>query len=443
MPAALSIGDAPKLLQQLGHLDFKPAQIQNTITFLSQPSALTFNLLGSLSPLEASIEYLILHVPECDLPERFLPSDNSSNPFITSTHSGADDLKKRWIEDKAIKEAGWPTHVVKQYTSDQRLLESWELLIAALGKKLIGEDVETLFAAQSGSTSHKIIIGGEEVEALGAQYVDQSQVVMPLFSGPVNLHILISPNDIHRYPSMYITSKSVPAYIRLHLLSRLLLAIQSNVFMEPGEGFLMAAMRILEDQWANIEDQGPPDVSEVMQHMIPRSSASIGLDIEFRVTAPDAPSTVKSRRMGTAKCDDRSDQQVKDDFEALCRSDEYTKIFATRKALPAFAAKHDFLIELDRSRVVVVVGETGNVIHSVSELSCPDRIPNRLWKNNAMLVMNFSQIPFILIYFPTVPQFILDSLILSGQGAQASIIVSATETAVRHLGCSPSSRRTT
>ncbi|EEB93547.1 hypothetical protein MPER_07778, partial [Moniliophthora perniciosa FA553] len=79
--------------KQLLQLGFKAPQARNATQFLST-SSMTANLMKSLSPLEASIEYLILNVPECDLPERFLPSSNTSNPFITSAHSGADDLKK-------------------------------------------------------------------------------------------------------------------------------------------------------------------------------------------------------------------------------------------------------------------------------------------------------------------------------------------------------------
>ena len=105
-----------KVTQQLGHLGFSNAQARDAISFLTQSSALASNLLGSLPSLEAAIEYLVLNVPECDLPQRFLPSTNSSNPFITSAHSGSDDLKRRWIEDRAVKEAGWPAHVVKDST---------------------------------------------------------------------------------------------------------------------------------------------------------------------------------------------------------------------------------------------------------------------------------------------------------------------------------------
>lgn len=368
MPTVLSENDDNQIIQQLGHLGFKPAQIKTAAAFLSKPSALTSSLLSSLSPLEASIEYLILHVPECDLPERFLPSNNSSNPFITSTHSGTDDLKKRWIEDKAIKEAGWPAHIVKQCTSDVRLLESWELLIAALGKKLIGEDPDTLFALPLDDPPNKIIISEEEAKALGARYVDPLQLVMPLYSGPISLHILLSHHETYPltgYPSIYITSNSVPPYIRLHLLSKLLHAIQGDCVMEPGEGFCMGAMRILEDEWASIEDHGPPDMSVVMQHLILRPDVPMALGIDLPMAASKMSTADKSRKTGRAKRDDRSDQQIKDEFEILYRSDEYTKIFATRKTLPAFSARDEFLNMLEKNRVIVVVGETGDVIHSM------------------------------------------------------------------------------
>ncbi|KIM88927.1 hypothetical protein PILCRDRAFT_813926 [Piloderma croceum F 1598] len=385
VPSVLGQEDVPKLLEQLGHLGFKQAQSRSAIKFLSEPSALTSNLLGSLSSLEASIEYLVLNVPECDLPERFLPNNNSSNPFITSTHSGTDDLKKRWIEDKAIKEAGWPAHVVKRCTSDRRLLESWDLLIAALGRTLIGEDVHSLF---NFGISTKIDIDAEEVEALGAQYIGPLQLAMPLFSAPVKLHILVSPDGLYPhtgYPPMYITSPSIPAYIRLHLLSQLLRAVQADTFVEPGESFCMAAMRFLEDQWASIEDNGPPDMSEVLRHLIlcPPVSTSPGVDPSVPI-----PRVLKARkRTEGQRGDNRNDKQIRDEFETLCGSDRYAEMFATRKRLPAFSAKNDFLKKLEESRVIVVVGETG--CGKTTQL----------------------------------PQFILDSLILAGRGSRASIIV--------------------
>jgi ATP-dependent RNA helicase DHX57 len=360
-PSQLSQDDFGKVIQQLDQLGFKPIQSQKAVEYLSKPSPLTSNLLGTLTPLEASIEYLVLNIPECDLPSRFLPAANSSNPFITSTHSGTDDLKKRWIEDKAIKEAGWPAHVVKHCTSDSRLLESWELLILTLDKRLIGDDEEQLFLTESPETHQSYILNHEEIDALGATYSDPTTLVMPLFTAPIKLHILLSQNGGHRsaeYPPMFLTSASVSAYVRLHLLSQLLRAMKATDFAEPEEGLLMAAMRLLEGEWAIIEAHGPPDISIVLQHLVPHAS-----EVRGPTDVPPDRDALASQRTrnnsGYHRRDTRSDRDIKNEFEVMRRSNKYSELFAVRSKLPAFSAKDEFLNKLEKSRVVVVVGETG------------------------------------------------------------------------------------
>ncbi|KAJ7293075.1 P-loop containing nucleoside triphosphate hydrolase protein [Mycena rebaudengoi] len=384
-PSVMSDEDAPKVIQQLGHLGFTPVQARNAVNFLSRSSPVTANLLSSLSPLEAAIEYLILHVPECDLPQRFLPSANSSNSFITAAHSGVTDLKRRWIEDKAVKEAGWPIHVVKLcIDADPTLVEKWDSLLAALGRKITGtEDAE--FA--SGADPYQI--DPDEVEAMGASFADPTQLIMPLFSAPVTLHIVVSSED--RYPRpghtpMFLTSATVPAYVRLHLISQLLLEIDGGDFIQPGEGFCMAAMRVLEAVWAVIEDDGPPDMSVVLRHILP---AVEGMDYDdTQLTVPRSSTKGRDRRKGgNHRRDERTSSQIKQEFEAVRKDSKYKDILASREKLPAFSAKDEFLDLLQKNRVVVVVGETG--CGKTTQL----------------------------------PQFILDSLITSDLGSTASIIV--------------------
>jgi ATP-dependent RNA helicase DHX57 len=359
-PSQLSQADSGQVIQQLGQLGFKPTQSQKAVEYLSKPSPLTSNLLGTLTPLEASIEYLVLNVPECDLPSRFLPATNSSYPFISSTHAGTDDLKKRWIEDKAIKEAGWPAHVVKSCTSDPRLLQSWELLILSLDKRLVGDDAEENFLPST-ETDKSYILNPSEIDAFGASYSDPNTLVMPLFSAPIKLHILVSSNGTFRgagHPPMFLTSASVSAYVRLHLLSQLLRAMKDSDFIEPEEGLLMAAMRLLEGEWAIIEAQGPPDISAVLRHLVPQAPEARGT-----VVSSPAHEPLAARRIGKIsgyhRRDTRSDRDIKDEFEVMRHSDRYFEYFAARSRLPAFSAKDEFLNKLEKNRVVVVVGETG------------------------------------------------------------------------------------
>jgi ATP-dependent RNA helicase DHX57 len=383
----LSEHRAPEVLRQLSQLGFTPAQARNAVQLLSKPSSLTSTLLNTSSPLEAAIEYLVLHVPECDLPERFLPAANSSNPFVTSAHSGTDDLRKRWLLEKAFKEAGFPTRAVISCTADERLLVDWEHLIACLGRKLIGEGWDDLFAENLEPEPVQYRIDADEVEALGAHYETPTHLTMPLFSAPIKLNILLSPNgpsQITGQPPIYVTSSSVPAYIRLHLLAQLLKAMQTEEFMQSEEGFCMASMGLLEGEWAKIEDNGPPDISTVFNHLLSQPSSLDFADAgnsEITAKATGPKSIRKGRR------DDLSDIQVKDAFQKLCQTEKYVEMLNTRTRLPAFKAREEFLGMLEKSRVVVVVGETG--CGKTTQL----------------------------------PQFILDSLILSNRGSGANIVI--------------------
>ncbi|KAG6845370.1 hypothetical protein H0H87_010479 [Tephrocybe sp. NHM501043] len=320
-PSVLDVTEVSNVDQQLQHLGFKPAQVRKAVSFLSQPSQLASILLDTANSLEACIEYLVLSLPECDLPQRFLPAINSSNPFITSAHSGTDDLKRRWVEEKAIKEAGWPAHVVKACTTIPKLL-NWELLIVALGKRLIGEEWNDQLEIES-DDSASFEVSADEVEALGASISDAGELLIPLFSAPIQIHILISTEKGYPRPNfcpMYVTSTSTPAYVRLHLLACLLRTMKSEDFIEPGEGFCMAVMRVLEGEWAKIEDNGPPDMSMVLTHFVPQRPTA-----EIDVCAVDAaPQTAPrgGRRAGSSRRDRRSNEQIKIDFEVICRHEK-------------------------------------------------------------------------------------------------------------------------
>ncbi|KDQ63105.1 hypothetical protein JAAARDRAFT_119492 [Jaapia argillacea MUCL 33604] len=385
-PSIISPEDAIIVLQQLGHLGFTSHQSRAAVSFLSTPSQLASTLLQTLSALEASIEYLILHVPECDLPQRFLPSNNSSASFITSAHGGSEALKKRWLEDKAVKEAGWPIHSVKDCAA-QAESEDWGSLITMLNQKLLGE--EWVMPAEWDVVQ---LVDDEELEAIGASYVDSTEILITPFTAPLKLHILIprggsySPQTYP--PPMYVTSNTIPAYVRLHLLSKLLRAIRIDELVQPGEEFFLAAMQLLEEEWAQIGDNGPPDMSAVLQYLLPRRKVEPELPPEL-LDGPTPGSGAKGngRKRRAQRVDRRSDAQVREEFEQVCKMDKFLELYTTRKKLPAFASKDEFLAMLEKSRVVVVVGETGS--GKTTQL----------------------------------PQFILDSLILSNSGSKASILV--------------------
>ena len=356
-PTSIPTEDHARLAKELGLLGFSPAQSRIALAALSQPSGITSSLLGRLPPLQACIEFLLLQIPECDLPKRFLPSVTSSDPFVTAVHSGTENLKRRWIEEKAVKECGWPTAVVKECISQPKLEEDWGKLVFSLNCRLMGAKWEDV----SIQANEVETIDNEELESLGGQMATSGELILPLPVAPLILHMIVAKDLVvpasGTHPPMYLTSSSVPAYVRLHILSKVILTFISGTLREPAETVLMAMMRIIEEEWAIVEDDGPPNISEVLQFLLPqRSEAATASDNPGDTLAP-----IPSRRRISRKPrgDDRTDERVKDDFERLRSRGEYAKMLAIRERLPAFTAKKRFLDVLGRNRCVIVVGETG------------------------------------------------------------------------------------
>lgn len=370
-------------------IGFTRPQARDAVAYLSQPSPLTSSLLQSATPLQACVEYLVLHVPECDLPQRFLPSANSSNPFVTSAHGGGDDIKKRWVEERAVKEAGWPVKAVRECLMDSRLVEDWALLTAALNKRLLGDDWTTVFDRDlSGDVEH--LITQDDIESIGASYAEDSvTLVMPMFAAPLQLNFVIPPSLSYNIsthpPPMYITSTSMPAYVRLHLLAHLLNAFKNGTILQLGLGLCLGTMQIVEEEWGTIEDQGFPDISLVLQHLIPQPAS---LPSDEGVSDTTRPATDRNRRRdgGRQRHDMRDDAKIAEEFKAMRNLPKYSELFSLRKKLPAFASKDEFLSLLDKSRVVVVVGETGQWPRTLSYGLYLNTSSRRFWENNTMSV---------------------------------------------------------
>ncbi|KAK0542303.1 putative ATP-dependent RNA helicase ucp12, partial [Tilletia horrida] len=124
--------EADVITKALSSQGFRPAYVRTAIDWLRSASNLLSKdgsdaasslrdpLIASLrsktlSPLEATIQYLLLYVPEEDLPMRFRPS-KASDGFVstaiaaneTTSVSDGDNLAWRWTEAALVKEYKWP-----------------------------------------------------------------------------------------------------------------------------------------------------------------------------------------------------------------------------------------------------------------------------------------------------------------------------------------------
>ncbi|KAF8312159.1 P-loop containing nucleoside triphosphate hydrolase protein [Cantharellus anzutake] len=381
-------------------LGFQRHQIEKALNYITAPTDNPSPYLASLlalPPLDACVSYMLLHVPESDLPVQFKSQQTSSDPFVRSGSSMSVPLALQWSANRAMKEGGWPERSVMD--TIQSGTTDWGLIIEKLGGKLLGYAAEFGSAGEGGwDMSERYAKRLEEIEAVQSVYPDaqydaeKAELSVPLPNNP-DTYLNVVYSSLHPYPSpsarsppLFISSAKRPSYIRLHLLSRVLSALQPDGELEPlllaGEGAVFGAIDVADNELLRIQDS-PPEVSDVMKHLIQASQTTTMVS-----RGKDNPKPPRSRgRFKDVVFDDRSEEDIKREFEQSRQSKEYAHMLDGRMRLPAWNSRDEIVRLVDSSRVVVVVGETG--CGKTTQL----------------------------------PQFILDACISKGCGSQTKIVV--------------------
>ncbi|CCA73631.1 related to helicases [Serendipita indica DSM 11827] len=368
------------LIGSLSALGFKAGSIRTTLEALSSNSAFTSALLVASPPLEAALEYLLLHTPESELPKQFQPSKKSSNPFVSSAHAGGESLQRRWMEDRAVKEAGYPRLIVNECIEE--CPDNLDLVFELLTHRLLGlsnpsfvdeYDRELCKAARN-----------EELEAIQSVYPDVtfnealSILTIPIEGTPATLNIIYSAHHPYplgsRIPPFYVTSDTLPAYLRLYFVMRIAETLFPNGQRVEDEGICFNGVEAALVAWSEIEGDTPPKLEDVLRNLAPPRKERATRD-------PVQTLKGKPRRVArTGARDTRSDEVVLKEFTELKRRPAYQEMETQRKRLPAWEFKNELVETIRKNQVTIVVGET-------------------------------------------VPQFILDEEIESKRGSSASIII--------------------
>ncbi|WRT67429.1 uncharacterized protein IL334_004400 [Kwoniella shivajii] len=419
--------DLVSLKSQLTNLGFRITHITSALSALSAANARLHSSSSStrdplvlslsiLSPLEAAIEWLLLHLPEDDLPPRYRPSSSSAD-FITgasTTSGGKTALVKGWLVDKLVKQAGFPRKAVETILAEE---QRESVALDLLGRRLCGWEsdesgwgVDEYGAGWSGDETtedERRITREEEIMALeavlGERYEQISatesavEIISETTADQIKLHILFdqdspypSPEYPTHTPSFYISSNTLPAYIRLHLHAQILRAFRdperhdlTSVLESGSGGAILIMVEYLESTLTEVLET-PPDVGEVTKYLIPKVEDVIS-------SKPNAPVKRKhkqsrdtyTRKLPTAE----EEEAVKKRQKGMLDDPTYAPMLSDRMKLPAWKERDNITKALESNRVLVVVGETG------------------CGKSTQL------------------PQFILDHEIEAGRGASTSIVV--------------------
>lgn len=404
--------DSAPIETQLRDLGFRPAHVTSCINALSAAhdrmhhgstinDPLTLSL-SILSPFEAAIEWLLVHLPEDDLPRSYRPPSNTAD-FVSGAASenvGKQGLVKGWIIDKLVKKAGFPRKVVEEVTVDDA---RETMALDALGYRLCGWDYEPCPACEDAAA--RDAAREEELMVLRSVLDDrisvkEGQIVIRVdhdgCDDKLELNVVFSqescyPSAGHDHPpSFFLTSTTLPAYLKLHLHRRLLERFRdperpdlADMLVSGAGGAIYAMVEALEEDLPAVIDS-PPDIASVTEHLQPRAALEpIAESTRKGATAPKRQRTARAPRPPT----EADHLRVSQAHERMKASAAYAGMLAARSRLPAWQERDRVNQLLASNRVLIVVGETG----------CGKSTQ--------------------------VPQFILDHAVAQGQGASTSILV--------------------
>lgn len=232
----------------------------------------------------------------------------------------------------------------------------------------------------------------EEIEALESVFGDRLQalptnsnppteisisippMVNPDLKDDLTLHFLFPasspyPSPLHPTtpPPFYLTSTTLPSYIRLHLHSTLLKLFRDPdredllATLEQGEGGIgFALVEHLEGIWEEVVEH-PPSIGEVTHHLLPKLPST-------PVSAGPQPGQVGRVKVrgnggGRKRVFTREDnERLKKRTEEWQSGEEFKSVMKGRMGLPAWKVKDVILQGVESNRVVVVIGEVRFIV---------------------------------------------------------------------------------
>jgi ATP-dependent RNA helicase DHX57 len=294
---------------------------------------------------EEVLEWLLIHVPEDDLPKWALPEN-----YIAGVSMASSDLKKEAVI-KRLASAGYAAdlceEMLNQYQGDE-LQAARELQTQLLQ---VTTHNTPFPAAIEDHTAWK-----EEIEVLGSIYdgrcasngADSVQIELhqELVNTPVSVQLLRPPTSYPQELPILTVQADLPAYIRLSISKQALLQAWESF---RGEPMIFNLVDWLEQNIARIIAD-PGRLSSVSSASVAGKSQPRRLELRSKPPPKPLNSIINSFES----------QKIREEWRAKEQSAELKKMLAGRQSLPAWQARDQIVSLVKNNRITIISGETGS-----------------------------------------------------------------------------------
>ncbi|KAI4272480.1 MAG: hypothetical protein LQ337_005278 [Flavoplaca oasis] len=325
------IDDAMKNITSLG---FSAGHVEEAIT--------------NCRDYEEVLEWLLIHVPEDDLPTWSLPEGYTAGISMASGNLKRDAAVAR------LAESGYSVQLCTKTLDDcsgdeGRAAEALQSNLWSMDGVVLTLDLDEADSMQTWKEEQETLgaIFGHRYTPTSTSLVEISLQVEHLAACKLRIRrSMLYPKTL---PTLSVISSSIPAHIRLSAIRQLLLFAESNLLGEP---MVFNLIDWLENELPSIVDN-PGKLR----------------DVAAAITGPSPSDVTHKKRQADVKYKPAGKGRKSGSLESLelynqwySRQDtaEQKKMLLQRQALPAWKQKEAIIQAVDQNQVIIISGETGS-----------------------------------------------------------------------------------
>ena len=336
----MSISDKTKATADLVGLGFRQAHIEEALIYCRD--------------LEESLEWLLIHVPEDDLPKWSLPEGYKAGVSLASGNLKRDAAVQR------LSEAGYSRDLcdseMTKANGDEKIAAQ-NLQASFFGQ--VRPDVSHRKESSNLESSPALAAWAEEVQTLEAIFADTSQRIssMDAFEvrlqamhegSPIRLRIMPSADYPGTPPVMSVIAPAIPAYIKMSILRQVL---EYAVAQCLGEPMVFQLIDWLETEIPHIIDR-PGDLKQISlvasnPHSLPDRAA------EPRTKGKTPVHQRHAQAFATSA-------DLLKQFKSRNILPKQETMNTQRRKLPAWQLREKIVESVRNHQVTIISGETGS-----------------------------------------------------------------------------------
>ena len=333
---SLSPNDRQRIVKDLSSAGFRQTHVQEAVQYCRDR--------------EEVLEWLLIHVPEDDLPEWSIPENYVAGVTIASHDLARDAIIKR------LSQAGYASGICQETLQHNKgnELETAEALQRLLCQDLgLPAEIPLSIAIEEGEEE----IWRQELETVHSVYGDKftilSELACSIRIDLAGLDNCVQFQKSKAYPRdppvISILGKDLPAYIKLSIYRE---AVQQANEIFLGQPMIYVLIDFLESEASRII-ANPGTLRDIAKVV-----ATIPATSSLESTASKDPQR-KIRHVGKSKGSAASESILRQ-WRARQNTEAQAKMLVTRQSLPAWKVKDTLIRTIAEHKVTIVSGPTGS-----------------------------------------------------------------------------------